>query len=67
MERTKKFFFRKKRLPGTICFFFGAFLVIWGWPFFGIIIELIGFVNLFKYEMNIHTYLLSVKHICLLI
>lgn len=51
LQRTKTFFLKKKRLPGTICFFFGAFLVIWGWAFIGMIIELIGFINLFKFRL----------------
>merc|ERR1719251_849919 len=41
LHRTRKFFLNKKKFPGSIAFFFGIFLVLWGWPLFGII-------NLFK-------------------
>jgi len=48
LHRTRKFFLNKKKLPGSIAFFFGIFLVLWGWPIFGMLIELFGIINLFK-------------------
>eukprot|EP01083_Nonionella_stella_P063240 164332_1 len=48
LKKTRKFFLNRKKLPGSIAFFFGIFLVLWGWPIFGMLIELFGIVNLFK-------------------
>ena len=48
IHRTRKFFLNKKKIPGSIAFFFGIFLVLWGWPIIGMFIELFGIVNLFK-------------------
>eukprot|EP01103_Thecamoeba_quadrilineata_P004915 TRINITY_DN14789_c0_g1_i1.p1 TRINITY_DN14789_c0_g1~~TRINITY_DN14789_c0_g1_i1.p1 ORF type:complete len:140 (+),score=4.70 TRINITY_DN14789_c0_g1_i1:29-448(+) len=48
MRRIYNFFFRHRKMKhGSIPFFVGIALVIIGWPFFGTIIELYGFVNLF--------------------
>lgn len=47
VKKTGKFFFQKRKLRGTACFLSGVFLVFIGWPFFGIIIEAFGFLNLF--------------------
>merc|ERR1711871_172076 len=41
------FFFSVSRLPGSICFFLGIAMVLFGWTFFGMMIEVFGFVNLF--------------------
>ena len=35
------------RLPGTICFILGMYMVITGWARIGIIIEFIGIITLF--------------------
>lgn len=40
---------------GTTCFIFGIFLVIAGWAFIGLIVEVFGFINLFGY---VHFFLL---------
>ncbi|KAJ1502056.1 Golgi Transport [Coelomomyces lativittatus] len=46
-SKTLAFFSRSNKLRGTICFFSGIFLVFFGFPLFGIFIELFGFMNLF--------------------
>eukprot|EP01133_Synstelium_polycarpum_P001362 gene1362-1562_t len=46
-QRTGNFFFQKKKLKGTICFFFGIILVILGRTIIGLAIEGFGFINLF--------------------
>ncbi|KTW31205.1 uncharacterized protein T551_01278 [Pneumocystis jirovecii RU7] len=45
--KTLVFFSRKQKLRGSICFFFGMFLVFFKKPFLGFIIEIFGFINLF--------------------
>ncbi|KAJ1626867.1 hypothetical protein T492DRAFT_1029847 [Pavlovales sp. CCMP2436] len=47
LKKTGKFFFQRRKLRGTVCFLGGVFLVFVGWPFFGLIIEAFGFLNLF--------------------
>mmetsp|Transcript_8071 Transcript_8071/g.24222 ORF Transcript_8071/g.24222 Transcript_8071/m.24222 type:complete len:137 (+) Transcript_8071:31-441(+) len=42
-----RFFFQKRKVRGTSCFLGGIFLVLVGWPVFGMAIELFGFLNLF--------------------
>ena len=46
-QKTFYFFARKQKLRGTLCFFGGILLVFFKWPFFGVIVETIGFLNLF--------------------
>jgi len=46
-QKTFYFFARKQKLRGTICFFGGILLVFFKWPFFGVIVETIGFLSLF--------------------
>jgi hypothetical protein len=41
------FFFQVKKWKGTCAFFLGFVLVIVGWAFIGVVIELFGFLNLF--------------------
>eukprot|EP01084_Bolivina_argentea_P138495 243795_1 len=41
-------FLSKSKLFGTVCFFFGIYLVLTGWARIGIIIEFFGIINLFK-------------------
>ncbi|PVF95431.1 putative GOT1-membrane protein required for ER to Golgi transport, partial [Serendipita vermifera] len=47
VEKTFYFFARKNKLRGTVCFFGGILLVFLKRPFFGMIIETFGFLNLF--------------------
>jgi len=47
LKKTGRFFFQRRKLRGTICFIFGIFLVIVGWAFIGLVVELFGFINLF--------------------
>ncbi|XP_029842769.2 vesicle transport protein GOT1B isoform X1 [Ixodes scapularis] len=48
LERTFRFFFQRHKLRGTLAFFGGIFVVIFGFPLIGIIIETYGFVLLFR-------------------
>ncbi|KAG4305888.1 hypothetical protein PORY_000798 [Pneumocystis oryctolagi] len=45
--KTLVFFSRKKKIRGSICFFFGILLIFFKKPFLGFIIEIFGFINLF--------------------
>eukprot|EP01132_Coremiostelium_polycephalum_P009749 gene9749-11974_t len=48
LQRTANFFFQKKKLRGSICFFLGILIVILTrWTFIGLIVEGFGFINLF--------------------
>ncbi|KLO16925.1 Got1-domain-containing protein [Schizopora paradoxa] len=46
-QKTFYFFARKQKLRGTVCFLGGILLVFFKWPFFGVIVETFGFLNLF--------------------
>ncbi|KAI0745524.1 Got1-domain-containing protein [Earliella scabrosa] len=46
-QKTFYFFARKQKLRGTLCFIGGILLVFFKWPFVGVIVETIGFLNLF--------------------
>lgn len=46
-QKTFYFFARKEKLRGTACFFAGICLVFMKWTFVGMIVEAIGFLNLF--------------------
>ncbi|KDN43009.1 putative GOT1-membrane protein required for ER to Golgi transport [Tilletiaria anomala UBC 951] len=46
-QKTFYFFARKQKIRGTACFFAGMLLVFMKWTFIGMIIEAIGFLNLF--------------------
>jgi hypothetical protein len=47
LDRTIKFFSRRDRLKGTICFVLGILLVFITWAPIGLAVEFIGFINLF--------------------
>lgn len=53
-SKTKRFLFQQRHLRGTICFLSGIVIVLCGWTFVGMIIELFGFVNLFGYASSSH-------------
>lgn len=48
LERTFRFFFQRHKIKGSICFFGGIFIVLFGWPIVGMIIETYGFILLFS-------------------
>ncbi|KAH3765936.1 vesicle transporter GOT1B [Pelomyxa schiedti] len=45
--RTGRFFWQPSKRRGSVCFFLGMFLVLIGWVFTGLMIEIFGVVNLF--------------------
>jgi hypothetical protein len=45
--RTLGFFIASKRRRGAICFFLGMTLILFRWAFVGMLVELVGFVELF--------------------
>ena len=47
VSRTLAFFAARARIRGTVCFFFGVFMILMGWTFTGMAVESFGFVNLF--------------------
>nr|XP_042902877.1 vesicle transport protein GOT1B [Parasteatoda tepidariorum] len=48
-ERTFRFFFQRHKIRGSAAFFGGIFIVLFGWPLVGMIIEIYGFFVLFRY------------------
>ncbi|PWN33946.1 putative GOT1-membrane protein required for ER to Golgi transport [Meira miltonrushii] len=46
-QKTFYFFARKQKIRGTICFFLGMLMVFARWTILGMIVEVIGFINLF--------------------
>jgi Got1/Sft2-like family len=46
-QKTFYFFARKQKLRGTVCFFTGMLLVFFKWTFIGMLVEAVGFLNLF--------------------
>ena len=49
LERTFRFFFQRHKLKATGFFMGGIFTVLFGWPMIGMLIELYGFYQLFRY------------------
>ncbi|WFD26198.1 Golgi Transport [Malassezia nana] len=48
-QKTLLFFARREKIRGTACFFAGIFFVFMRWAVLGMIIELVGFLNLFGF------------------
>ncbi|RDD43137.1 Vesicle transport protein GOT1A [Trichoplax sp. H2] len=48
LARTYSFFFQRHKMKGTVCFFLGIVIVIFGWPVVGMVIEAYGFFLLFR-------------------
>ena len=48
LERTFWFFFQRHKLKASTAFFFGIFVVLFGWPMIGMCIESYGFLLLFR-------------------
>lgn len=46
-QKTLLFFARKQKIRGTVCFFTGMSLVFLRWAIVGVIVETVGFLNLF--------------------
>jgi hypothetical protein len=47
LERTIKFFFGPQKFKGSLFFFGGIFIVLFGWPLIGMLVEIYGFIALF--------------------
>ena len=48
LERTFRFFFQWHKAKGSAAFFGGIIVVLMGWPLVGMIVEMYGFVVLFR-------------------
>jgi len=53
IERTVRFFFGKQKLKGSLFFFGGVFIVLFGWPLIGMLIEIYGFIILFGFVSSL--------------
>ncbi|KRZ97059.1 hypothetical protein D917_04908 [Trichinella nativa] len=47
IERTGRFFFQSHKIKGTVFFFSGIVIVLFGWPVVGMLVESYGFFSLF--------------------
>lgn len=47
-ERTFRFFFQRHKTKASIAFFGGIIVILYGWAFVGSIMELYGFILLFR-------------------
>eukprot|EP01128_Nolandella_sp_AFSM9_P012053 TRINITY_DN8917_c0_g1_i1.p1 TRINITY_DN8917_c0_g1~~TRINITY_DN8917_c0_g1_i1.p1 ORF type:complete len:137 (+),score=18.08 TRINITY_DN8917_c0_g1_i1:157-567(+) len=47
IRKTQRFVIQRHKLKGTICFFGGILLVLFGYTIVGLAVEVFGFVNLF--------------------
>lgn len=50
-QKTLLFFARPQKIRGTVCFFAGMALVFVRWTVLGMMVELVGFLNLFGYAL----------------
>jgi len=57
LRKTQRWLLQRDKLKGTICFLGGTVLVLSGWAFIGLVIEIFGFINLFG---NFFPYALAV-------
>jgi len=48
LERTFRFFFQRHKIKGSVAFFGGILIVLFGWPLIGMIVEIYGFILLFS-------------------
>merc|ERR1712050_392048 len=48
LERTYRFFLQWRKVKGTLSFFGGILIVLFGWPVLGMMLETYGFVVLFS-------------------
>ncbi|XP_003220457.1 vesicle transport protein GOT1A [Anolis carolinensis] len=48
LRRTFDFFFQKPKLKGTSFFLGGIIIVLLRWPVLGMLLEIYGFINLFR-------------------
>eukprot|EP00794_Sanderia_malayensis_P018236 gene18236-20055_t len=48
LERTFRFFFQKHKLKGSGLFLGGIIIVLFGWPVIGMLVEIYGFILLFR-------------------
>lgn len=48
LERTFRFFFQREKLRGSAFFLGGIIIVLYGWPVIGMVVEIYGFIQLFK-------------------
>lgn len=51
-QKTLTFFARKQKIRGTVCFFTGMALVFLRWAIIGMVVEMVGFLNLFGYVFS---------------
>ena len=52
LERTFRFFFQKHKLRATGAFLGGILVVLMGWPVVGMVVEIYGFVLLFRFVFH---------------
>lgn len=48
LERTLRFFLQWHKAKGSIAFFGGILIVLFGWPVIGMLVEIYGFIVLFS-------------------
>ncbi|KAL0279995.1 UNVERIFIED_CONTAM: hypothetical protein PYX00_001426 [Menopon gallinae] len=48
LERTFRFFFQRHKAKASTAFFGGIFVVLLGYPFIGMVLEMYGFILLFS-------------------